>query len=298
MSEEIEQRAHEIVEELRADIDFELDDVIARIVRGLPEDYFKMLSREDQLRQLKTLLAMGVCNLDEEIMLRSDDGRQIAVVARKNYPGLLANILKRIPAESELIGAKIFTSTDHDFIIDLFEFKPNGHAERVAPIDSHEIDTTIEKVASAIGKSIDQVKQFVSHYHAGNRILNSPKDVAEQFLVFMDAEKSNETAVRWIDVENAEQSRVTIASVRRPARDVFRKTAEFLAKRSLDIEQAFLHEIPMDNGAPMAIASFLVSGPRISSELPDTTLGTSNATIAPGDTKSLQQAAADLALFL
>ena len=89
---------------------------------------------------------MGVCNLDEEIMLRSDDGRQIAVVARKNYPGLLANILKRIPAESELIGAKIFTSTDHDFIIDLFEFKPNGHAERVTPIDSHVIDTTIEEV--------------------------------------------------------------------------------------------------------------------------------------------------------
>ena len=136
MSEEIEHRAYEIVEELRADIDFELDDVIASIVRGLPEDYFKMLSRDDQLRQLKALLAMGVCNLDEEIMLRSDDGRQIAVVTRKNYPGLLANILKRIPTESELIGAKIFTSTGHDFIIDVFEFKPNGQSEQIAPTDS------------------------------------------------------------------------------------------------------------------------------------------------------------------
>ena len=55
---------------------------------------------------------MGVCNLSEEIMLRSDDGQQIAVVARKNYPGLLANLLRRIPADQELIGAKIFTSTN------------------------------------------------------------------------------------------------------------------------------------------------------------------------------------------
>ena len=40
MSAETEQRAYEIVEELRADIDFELDDVITRIVRGLPRGLF------------------------------------------------------------------------------------------------------------------------------------------------------------------------------------------------------------------------------------------------------------------
>ena len=295
MSEEIEQRAHEIVEELRADIDFELDDVIAQIVRGLPEDYFKMLSRDDQLRQLKALLAMGVCNLDEEIMLRSDDGKQIAVVARKNYPGLLANILQQIPTEIELIGAKIFTSIEHDFIIDVFEFKPNGQSEQVTPIDSVDVETTIEYVAKAVGKPLDQVREFVSHYYPGNRILGSPKDVAEQFLVFLDAERSNETAVRWIDAGDAGQSHVTIASGSRPARDVFRRTAEFLAKRLLDIEQAYLHEIPTDHGR-MAIASFLVSGPRqgISSDVPDS----SRAAVAFNDTKSLQEAAAELALFL
>ena len=297
MSEEIEQRAYEIVEELRADIDFELDDVIARIVRGLPEDYFKMLSRDDQLRQLKALLAMGVCNLDEEIMLRSEDGRQIAVVARKNYPGLLANILKRIPSESQLIGAKIFTSTEHDFIIDLFEFKPNGDASQILPIDSHILETTIEQVAQLVGKPIDQIRQFVAHYHPGNRILSSPKDVAEQLLVFLDAEKSNETAVRWIDVEGADQSRVTISSGTLPARDVFRKTAEFLAKRSLDVEQAYLHDFPMDHTSRMAIASFLVSGPRPSDVALDP-LDSSNASVVFNDANSLQQAAAELALFL
>ena len=297
MSEKIEQRAYEIVEELRADIDFELDDVIARIVRGLPEDYFKMLSRDDQLRQLKALLAMGVCNLDEEIMLRSDDGRQVAVVTRKNYPGLLANILKRIPTENELIGAKIFTSTEHDFIIDVFEFKPNGQSEQITPIDSVEVESTIDKVALAIGKPVGQIREFVSHYHPGNRILSSPKDVTEQYLVFLDAERTNETAVRWIEAGDADLSRVTIASGSRPARDVFRKTAEFLAKRLLDIEQAYLHEIPTDHNSRMAIASFLVSGSRLGNPPPDAP-GASHETVTISDTKSLQQAAAELALFL
>ncbi len=106
MSAETEQRAYEIVEELRADIDFELDDVITRIVRGLPEDYFTSLSRQDQLTQLKALLAMGVCNLKEEIMLRYDKGRHIAVVSRQNHPGLLANILQRLPRDSKLVAQR------------------------------------------------------------------------------------------------------------------------------------------------------------------------------------------------
>lgn len=261
MSAEIEQRAHEIVEDLRADIDFELDDVIARIVRGLPEDYFKMLSRDDQLRQLKALLAMGVCNLSEEIMLRSDDGQQIAVVARKNYPGLLANLLKRIPAELELIGAKIFTSTDHDFIIDLFEFKPIEKSEPTAPVDWVDLESTVEAVASKVGSPIDQVRDFVSQYHPGNRILSSPSDVADQFLVCLDSQRTKETAVRWISVGNERSSRVTVASSNRSARDVFRKTAEFLAMRAWDIDRAYLHDFPREENAHMAVASFLVAGP-------------------------------------
>ena len=261
MSAEIEQRAHEIVEDLRADIDFELDDVIARIVRGLPEDYFKMLSRDDQLRQLKALLAMGVCNLSEEIMLRSDDGQQIAVVARKNYPGLLANLLKRIPAELELIGAKIFTSTDHDFIIDLFEFKPIEKSAPTAPVDWVDLESTVEAVASKVGSPIDQVRDFVSQYHPGNRILSSPSDVADQFLVCLDSQRTKETAVRWISVGNERSSRVTVASSNRSARDVFRKTAEFLAMRAWDIDRAYLHDFPREENAHMAVASFLVAGP-------------------------------------
>lgn len=297
MSDQVEKRAYEIVEELRADIDFELDDVIAQIVRGLPEDYFKMLSREDQLRQLKALLAMGVCNLDEEIMLRRDDGRQIAVVARKNYPGLLANILKRIPSDTELIGAKIFTSTEQDFIIDVFEFKPAENEKLTAAFDGGELETTIEDVAKSVGKPVDQVRQFVAHYHPGNRILGSPQDVAEQYQVFLDAEDANQAAARWIAIDDSGYSRVTVSSGCRPARNLFRKTAEFLAQRWLDIERAYLHEIPMDSGSRMAIASFLVSGPRIDVQSPDK-MDMPGAVVSLGDVESVQTSAKELAEFL
>jgi len=282
MAENIEQRAHEIVEELRADIDFELDDVISRIVRALPEDYYTTLSRQDQLRQLKALLAMGVCNLKEEIMLRSDDGRHIAIVARKNFPGLLANILKRLPTELELVGAKIFTSTDHDFIIDLFEFKPEKADDNASPIESYEIEDTIEAVATSTGRPLEQVREFVSHYDHSNQVLRSPEDIAEHFLAYQGTEKSNETTVRWIDLPEDNRTRVTISSGRMHARNVFQKTAEFLAKRTLDIEQAHLHEIPINPDARIAIASFVVS----------------SENHVDCQTNTLPQAAAELAEYL
>jgi hypothetical protein len=260
MEEETEQRAYEIVEELRADIDFELDDVISRIVRGLPEDYFTTLSRQDQLTQLKALLAMGICNLKEEIMLRYDNGRNIAVVSRQNYPGLLANILKRLPKDAMMVRAKIFTSIESDFIIDLFEFKSENLGDVDQPIRHPEVEQTIEEVAQATGRNIDQIRKFVSHYHLGNRILRSPKEVTEQFLAFDGIDHSNDIVVRWIEVPGAPQTRVTISAKRAEARDVFQMTAEFLAGRGLDIHQAYLHDIPVDANSRIAIASFLVSG--------------------------------------
>ena len=247
------------MEELRIEIDFELDDVISRIIRSLPEDYFKSLSRRDQLKHLKALLTMGVCNLQEEIMLRSEDGRHIAVLARRNYPGLLADILRRLPADDSLVGAKIFTSTDHDFIIDLFEFKTDASNSGIASPDTCDVEDTIQSVAQSSGKPIELVREFVSHYHPTSQLLGSPLQMTEQFLAFLDVEHSNDIVVRCKQA-NVEQTRFTISAGSSKARDVFQRTAEFLAKHSLDIEQAYLHEIPRDPGSGVAVASFIVSG--------------------------------------
>ncbi len=149
---------------------------------------------------------------------------------------------------------------ESDFIIDLFEFKSNDEDLNETSISSAEVEQTIEEVAQGSGRSADQIRKFVSHYHPASRILRSPKDVTEQFLAFDGIDHSNDIVIRWIQVPEAEQTRVTISVSHVQARDVFQLTAEFLAKRSLDIYQAFLHDIPADAGSRIAIASFLVSG--------------------------------------
>jgi UTP:GlnB (protein PII) uridylyltransferase len=255
--EKIESRTREIVEELRADIDFELDDVITNIVSSLPEEYFKRLSRNDQLSQLKALLAMAVCQLDQEIMTRSEDGRHVGVVSRQNYPGLLANILKRLPTDHPLIGAKVFTSTDHEFIIDLFEFKIDTVGD-FKKTNGHEVEGTIEAVATATGKSIDVIREFVSHYQPDSPILNSPENVAEHISITDQVESTGGMAVRWKPFEN-QQIQITISAADLDTREVFQQTAKFLADHFLDIEQAILHDVPITENSRIAIASFVVT---------------------------------------
>jgi len=257
------ERTQTIIEDLRADIDFELDDVLVKIVNGLPEAYFRSFSNVDLLKPLKALLALGICQLDDEIMLRSDDGNQITVVANRNYPGQLANILKRLPDQSPLLGARVFTSKDHDFIIDLFEYK-NKSSDQPAASDS-DLEQLIEDVAGILGKSADTVSEFVGHYDRHNRILRYPEQVVEQFLAFNDIEHSKDAVVRFSNVPDSKMIQLTVSLGCSTAKQVFQQSAEFLGQRDMDIERAWMHDIfPLGGNVHAAIASFLVDDSALS----------------------------------
>ena len=235
------ERTQAIIEELRADIDFELDDVLAKIVNGLPEGYFRSFSNQELLKPLKALLALNICQLDEEIVLSSDNGRQLTVVANRNYPGQLAAILNRLPNEPALMGARVFTSKEHDFIIDLFEFRHQASREQ-PDISSSAISQLIEDVASITNHPADLITQFVSHYDQHNRILNYPNQVAEHFLAFNEIEDSQDVVVRCKLDAQTKQTQITVSLPNATGKEVFQRSAEFLGNQKLDIERAWLHD--------------------------------------------------------
>lgn len=256
---EIDRRAHEIVEELRADIDFEIDDVISKIVRGLPDDYFRILARGEQMKHLKALLALGVCNVDQEIMMQSDDEKFIAVVARKNFPGLLAKILKRLPNQRELVGAKIFTAKDQQFIIDLFEFKMESSPEAVSQIELLQLQEKIESVAKRTGHSIEDIGQFASQYDPNSPVFEDENYLVAQFSAYQLVATTDQVSVNIDQNIGTTSQQITVASGSVKAFDVFEKTAGYLAERSCDIEQAVLNDFACPSGKRASIASFRLS---------------------------------------
>ena len=253
-----QQRAHEIVEELRADIDFEIDDVISQIVLGLPEDYFRVLARSEQMKHLKALLALGVCNVDQDVMMPSDDEKFIAVVARKNHPGLLAKILKRLPNPQELVGAKIFTSKEQDFIIDLFEFK--SEEELVADAVKHvDLEQKLVAVARLTGQPQEQIAHFASQYEPNSPVLDNENDLASQFVAFKNVLALEQLSVQLDTRQSPQKRQLTVATDSANAFEVFTQTACFLADQSCDVDQAVLNNFFSATGKPVSIASFKIA---------------------------------------
>lgn len=260
MSDTTQSRTYDLVEELRADIDFELEDVITEIVRELPEDYFQRVRRKDQLIHLKALLALSFCKLQEELMFRSSDGVHTAVIARQNYSGQLASILKRMPTDRTLTGAKIFTSRSHDFIIDLFEFEPiDQQAANGLPVGENSPEAAIKKVATVTKESPEVIREFISHYSPTSQILDYPDDIAEHFFAAGEVQKNDRPSIRVVDENGGKRIKLTVASRKIKTRQLVQLLAEYLGQHQFDIENAYLNDLKFEHSSRIAIASFLLT---------------------------------------
>lgn len=268
MSQSPTSRTYELVEELRAEIDFELEDVITEIVRELPEEYFQRIKHADQIVHLKALLALSFCKLQEELMFRSSDGVHIAVIARQNYSGQLANILTRLPDDQALVGAKIFTSRSHNFIIDLFEFAAENLAIEDEPLLNQSMQSAAEELAVKLDQDVGCVAEFLSHYTPNSQILEHRSSLAEHYLTYLQLCQAGKPAVRVTATETQKQIKVTVASRRLDARGLVHRVAEYLGQHSFDIERAYLNDLLFENEAHVAIASFRIEAPSIESFSP------------------------------
>lgn len=251
-------RTQSLIEDLRADIDFEIDDVIAHIVRGLPADYFKCLSGDDQQRQLKALLGLRLCEFEGEVLLPSEDGRQVSVVATRNYAGQLAKILQRLPRERSLRAARIFTSTAHDFIIDVFDFESGaGQGTGLDSIAARE--SLCEEVALLSQAAVDAVTQFVDHYPPDSPLLQLPDQLALQYQAFRRLTSERSVVIDWQTLADESYVRATIGVGHRGAREVFERSTEHFGQLGWDINQAWLHEVPWADEGLAALASFNIT---------------------------------------
>lgn len=238
-------RVVDLIEDIRADIDFELDDAVTNIVRDLPEVYFQRIAHEDQVIHLKGLLATRICQLSGELFLPSNDGNQIAVLGRENYTGQLAKILSKLPGkETRLIGANIYTSKSHDFILDVFEFSD----EEDLSLRSAD-PLTVELLSTAAAAPTDQVTDFLARMRPSTIAQGDGQNFAPLFAAY----QSLSTDQISVKIEQASDSVANvIVAVNSPSeKRTFENTAALISQYGLDIQQAELEILRMDRESGM-----------------------------------------------
>ena len=264
-SESSARRVSDLIEEIRADIDFELDDAVTDIVRDLPEEYFQRMTHEQQVGHLKGLIASRICELNGELFLPSSDGSQIAVLGRKSYRGQLANILSQLPGrETRLVGANVYTAHSHGFILDVFEFetdqKPSVNADFSGEV--------VEKLAQETTSDPEAVKEFLSRIRTTSAKSPDVKKLARFFRAYKQVGNEKPVVVDQGE-DTAKLSNIVVAVHAQNERLTFQRTSESLSNVSLDIEQAELVVVRFEKATDepdnartdkAILMNFLVSG--------------------------------------
>jgi glutamate dehydrogenase len=247
------------IQSLRSEIINQMDDRIAEALQRLPPEYFLQIPKEDHLQHFKALVAVKVCDIQQEIMIRHRDGQRVTIVSHQNYPGLLARLLKILPDDKPLVGAKIFTSTDQDFIVDVFDFQQpaTDQHEREATQENEEL---VAEIVARTNAEPEAVKTFLNRYHHEHEILKSPDELAHQFDALRETAHMNDIRVLCKD-EPDSLCKITVSAASATTREMFVRAAEFFGLQGIDIRRAIFENVIVKDSIEVALLTFKVEVP-------------------------------------
>ena len=249
---------HPLIQQMRTEIINEMDDRIADALQKLPQEYFEQIPREDHLQHFKALVAIKVCDIRQEITIRHRNGCRITVISHQNHPGLLARLIRGLPNEIPLVGAKIFTSLDQDFIVDVFDFQPSDSNNEVrSEPDPSKRESVIEAVSKQTGATFAETKTFVDRYHHAHEILDSPEELAHQLIALRETVHMNDIRVLCSEAKNSSW-KVTVSAASSTTREILERAAEFFGFRKIDIVKAICENVVVRETIPVALLTFHV----------------------------------------
>ena len=251
------------VQRLRQEIIDEMDGRIDETFRRLPAEYFREIPADEYAQHFKALVAIEACDIRQEVLIHHQEGKRITVVSRENYPGLLARLIRNLPDERPLVGAKIFSSADQDFIVDVFDFQDDEPRESADPQGNESTSENLEQVIQQVVQLTDvqeaEVRPFIESYNRSHAILESPEDLAHQFVALQEIAHIND--IRVLCAPDADSWKITVSASNATTRTVLARSADYFGLRDINIEKSVLENVQVRDSTSVALLTFRVSVP-------------------------------------
>lgn len=272
------------IDRVRKEFAAAIEEHMAEALAALPLEYLETVSEQAQVPQLKALLAAQICDSGQEVTIRQQIGSDrlsVIVVSRQNYAGYLAKIIGRLPAEGELLAARVFSSTDKQFVIDTFEFGLQPKLTQMRSLADSELNLS-SKIASIAKTSESQARAYIQGCRPGNVSLLSAQEAAENLRVLLTRDHPNRIDVIWEakvgrNMEGTgarvQRARVVVFAGNSTTREVFTRAAEFFAMQKIDIESAICESICLEDDNHLATLTFQVCMEQPAFELEPERLG-------------------------
>lgn len=218
-------------------------EVWSRFVDTMPKRYFKETSPQTQLSHLHVLTACLATGLEQDLMIRSEDGNTYTFLTGRSYPGQLGQMLERLPRDRTLASARAYTSNDGRWVLDIFELGGSSFE----PLSEDEFRQLTEPILQTMGSA--SVEDFIHHlrYCAPEYLRAVPPAIAlTHFHLIQAVQASGDVVVKWENIDS-QLDTVRLAVEGDQARAYFQRLARYLGQKGIDIERAYVTRFEREN---------------------------------------------------
>lgn len=217
-----------------------LEDAAESVWQGfqeqMPPHYFKETAFSTQLSHLHLLAAGAASGVEQDLVLKSQDGGTWTFLTNQSRPGQLGQFLSRLPRNRPLTAARAYTSKDRRWVIDVIEFGKH----RSNDLDNADFEARFRKLSEGLEST--EKERFRAHLqHSESVYLKSATAAIAQrhFRLVEEVRANGNLSVNW---ESSEAGLVNLRLVveGRGARRLFERIARYLGRKGIDIERAYV----------------------------------------------------------
>lgn len=234
---------NKLTELLGAELQAMIRDWLPEMVGNLPDELLDTAAPDDLLLQAKALMLMQRGELDQELVLSNSHGNRITVISSENRPGTLSRLLRGLPADKPLIRARIFSSIDRRFIIDLFDFADEHTRASTEPLSVESIQRYVQRVVQLTGAASEDVLCFLNAIGSQNRQY-SDEVLAQQYQQFHAVVGQDCGSGAWVAAER----HLVVAMGNTPTRQLLERAAQFLGRAGVGIQSATCDDVTLQDG--------------------------------------------------
>jgi glutamate dehydrogenase len=247
------------VEELTDSLRETAQSVVPWFLSQMPRMYFQDTDHATQLMHLRAIVAAKASGRPLEFTLRNEDGSQITAMRPANYPGVLAALVAALPVESQLLAAKIHSTSDGSLVLDTFEF---GERAPFDPSDPRQLQKLEETIDYARRQNLEYTPERIRAYFercSGEYVLTvTPLRMNKHYELVRAVSGTDAATVALEQEADPTQSRITFVVSNARTRTMLERIALRLSSSKININRAYLDVVKDPPHGAVSILGFVV----------------------------------------
>ncbi len=251
-----------LIDELAGSLRRTAEDVVPWFLENMPPVYFQDTSHDEQLAQLRSILAAKASGRPLEMVLKSENDAQWTMMAPVNRPGILASMAAQLPEDFNLWSAKIHSAKNGQLLLVIFE---SGDPPRFDPSDPEQAAKLEETIAFAAENfpswTREQIEDHFSRCTGVSIRTLTPLRICRQRVHFLEVSKTENTTATLEEENDPDVSRIVVTVANSRTRGMLERVATRLARADVNIFRAYLDRIEDDDNGFVNMLGFVVRGP-------------------------------------